>query len=474
MNLLIVDDQESVREELKEYLFQLKILPVSNEIYEAKNVSDALRVMKDEFINLVFLDIVLGTEDGFLFLENIRNYYPDTAVIIMTGYPEMKYALRAIEMHADGFLVKPINLQKLQNILLDVSKQYFKQNRDYKTQQMYYQMFEAYMHGQCMDIDFSTICREIGLIDIFKEKLAVFQIHYPITEDMGKRRKRLDEMLRNKFHECIIYSSQLGHLVILLGTNQQDDCREYLQQCLINCISGFTAGGVLRSSSYGIVNIYRMAEYAITVAESIGIKEKLFIMNDIQIREHIVRESSLQIKRLCNNKDKLRIAICDLFDKINELSLPFNGIAADFKKCGFPIASTLEESNCSSLRMRAQLMEMLFKCEEKVISEKVSQMIAYMENNYNKNITLAMTANAVNINYTYSSMVFKQEMGVSFTEYLTAIRIQKAKDLLLSTNCYTYEIGQRVGFTNDKYFIRQFKMSCGITPQEFRKMEKKT
>lgn len=466
MKVLIVDDQESVRVELREYLFQLKMLP--KQIYEASNIADAQSAISSEYIDVVFLDIVLGNDDGFQLLSYIRKNHSGVAVIIMTGYSEMKYTLRAIEMHADGFLLKPINLQKLQNILTDISQKHSEDNHDYETRQLYYQLFEAYVHDQCLDVDFSVISSKIGITDMMKDKIAVFQIRCPITEDLGKRIMKLNAMLKNRLHDCIVYSPRLSVIIILVSTDQQDSCIEYVQNCLQDCISFYTAGCAVRSHSYGISNVYRMAEYILKIATEMDIHEKIFMMNPTQVRKQIVHESALRIMRVRDNADRLRIIVCDLLDRINSLSLPIQGLEEDFAENGLLINFS-SESNYSSLRMRAQLMEALIENKTRTISDKVLQMITFMENHYAENITLAMAANAANMNYTYSSMIFKQELGVSFTEYLTAIRIEKAKALLLSTNCYTYEISQKVGFANDKYFIRQFKTSCGITPQEFRR-----
>jgi two-component system response regulator YesN len=97
--------------------------------------------------------------------------------------------------------------------------------------------------------------------------------------------------------------------------------------------------------------------------------------------------------------------------------------------------------------------------------------IKFIEANFDKDINLDMAANAASLNYSYFSHMFKEYTGESFSHYLTKIRISKAKELLSETSFMVYEIGERVGFQNDKHFMRSFKKVVGITPKEYRNSE---
>ena len=72
----------------------------------------------------------------------------------------------------------------------------------------------------------------------------------------------------------------------------------------------------------------------------------------------------------------------------------------------------------------------------------------------------------------YLSRKFKEETGITFTNYLTSCRINHAKSILVQTNQPVNEIGQQVGYPISSTFIRAFKKNEGISPTEYRKQFK--
>lgn len=92
----------------------------------------------------------------------------------------------------------------------------------------------------------------------------------------------------------------------------------------------------------------------------------------------------------------------------------------------------------------------------------------YIRNNYSKDISLDDVSRTVNISPYYFSKIFKEGAGEGFVEYLTRIRIDKAKDLLTTTGCSMKEIGSMVGYADPNYFSRTFKKNVGVTPTEYK------
>ncbi|WP_017470774.1 response regulator transcription factor [Amphibacillus jilinensis] len=102
-------------------------------------------------------------------------------------------------------------------------------------------------------------------------------------------------------------------------------------------------------------------------------------------------------------------------------------------------------------------------------SRSVKQAVAYIESSFSEEITLKKVAAHVHLNPSYLSTLFKEELNVSFTDYLTRIRIQHAKQLLLTTDLNVTEIAEKVGYHTPKYFNKVFKELEKKTPSAFRK-----
>ena len=93
---------------------------------------------------------------------------------------------------------------------------------------------------------------------------------------------------------------------------------------------------------------------------------------------------------------------------------------------------------------------------------------AYIDETYSKDISLDDISRQMNLSPYYFSKLFKEETGENFIEYLTKLRIQKAKELLVDKEKSMKEICGQVGYSDPNYFSRIFKKSVGVTPTEYR------
>lgn len=100
---------------------------------------------------------------------------------------------------------------------------------------------------------------------------------------------------------------------------------------------------------------------------------------------------------------------------------------------------------------------------------KCSQAIAYIQENYNKDLNMAVVSNYISMNYSVFSFEFKNYAGVNFVTYLKELRMKEAKKLLEETDKKIIEISQMVGYENEKHFMKLFKSICGVSPSEYRK-----
>ena len=90
------------------------------------------------------------------------------------------------------------------------------------------------------------------------------------------------------------------------------------------------------------------------------------------------------------------------------------------------------------------------------------------ENYQREDMSLNTVASQVNISPSYFSAIFSAQTGQTFVEYLTAVRLEKAKELLMCSSLRTAEIGYEVGYKDSHYFSYIFKKVVGCSPTEYK------
>lgn len=100
-------------------------------------------------------------------------------------------------------------------------------------------------------------------------------------------------------------------------------------------------------------------------------------------------------------------------------------------------------------------------------SPQVAQAMAYIAEHYASDISLESCAEFAGVSYTHMSRLFSRETGKRFAEYLSQVRIQKAKALILENRLKMKEIVAQCGFNNYNYFFKVFRELEGVTPNEF-------
>lgn len=106
--------------------------------------------------------------------------------------------------------------------------------------------------------------------------------------------------------------------------------------------------------------------------------------------------------------------------------------------------------------------------KEEQSNSAAKKAMVYIQENYSKDISLDDVSGIVNISPYYFSKIFKEETGENFIEYLTRIRIERAKELLVKSDISVKEAGIRSGYADPNYFSRIFKKQTDMTPSEYK------
>ena len=130
------------------------------------------------------------------------------------------------------------------------------------------------------------------------------------------------------------------------------------------------------------------------------------------------------------------------------------------------------------LRTRSLLLELVecFIKEDAFLQATITgtsgiqrELLAYIQEHYTEKITLSMLASEFHLSEKYISWYFKEHFNISFIQYVSHLRMTKAKDLLLTTEQSVTEIAFSCGYPSVNFFIRSFKELHGVTPLQYRK-----
>jgi len=110
--ILVVDDDESVRKGLAAVLKQK-----GHSVDTAESGKEAIRKSKAKFYNLALIDIRLPDMEGTKLLTAMKETAPKMVKIIITGYPSLQNAIEAVNKGADGYIIKPVNMESLLNMI---------------------------------------------------------------------------------------------------------------------------------------------------------------------------------------------------------------------------------------------------------------------------------------------------------------------------------------------------------------------
>jgi len=121
--ILVIDDDKSIRETLKAVLEEKGYI-----VDTAENGEGAIEKSKTKFYNLALIDIRLPDMDGVKLLTSMKETIPKMVKIILTGYPSLQNAIEAVNRGADGYVVKPFDMDNVLNTI----KEHLQRQREAK------------------------------------------------------------------------------------------------------------------------------------------------------------------------------------------------------------------------------------------------------------------------------------------------------------------------------------------------------
>ena len=157
-----------------------------------------------------------------------------------------------------------------------------------------------------------------------------------------------------------------------------------------------------------------------------------------------------------------------------ELTIPFSAVFPDSENDLIARAEQiLTPAHLDQLCLNAyQQMADVMKTRDITIEQAEQTILHYIDENL-ADINLTMLSDAAGMNQNYLSQYFKKHFGITFLDYVTKKKIEKAKDLLENSALTCKAIGESLGYHDPNTFIRSFKKLESVTPNEYRRMHKR-
>ena len=531
INMLIVDDEIIVRRGIKTAIewssYGICI------VGEAKNGKEALEKALELQPHIVVTDVRMPIMDGLEFARNLKEALPNTKIVILSGYDDFEYAKQAIRINVDEYVLKPFGSEELLNLILKLKNKILQEQHHHenalRTQSLIEEnrlllqsklilsllkeSYDDYTYiqkkAELVQLDISGPMYQVIIIDIDDQYIIMEDLPAKDSEALKKSVLNIASSVIQKHFQCAFCISEFNYFVGLINTKNNatmhiiDVCqqiKEQIQQnlkitvtlCIGNAyahikdipLSYSEALTALRQKIYqgknAIIHIKQVnvTDQKTTVSSLITPEKDLLTAlqkaDYPQIQEIIAKmlenlagnyATEAQIKNYC-----ARILLLST----NALEVMGINIRRDM---GSELNVYAHLKNYETVDDISHWMEHLFfKFIESIDhykNQKYKQIvhvaIEYISEHYTENITLKTLSEVVYVTPNYLSKVFKEETGQNFIEWLNNFRIEKAKELLKDVRYKTYEIAEKVGYSDYKHFSYNFKRYTGKSPRSYRK-----
>lgn len=529
LKLLIADDEYLVIDAIK--------MIISKNIKDIDVVATAStgRMAIEKAISLkpdiVFMDIHMPGIDGIEAIKQIKSVNSDTLFVILTAYEYFAYVKEALNLGVFEYLLKPINKNKLIETFNNISIAINKKRGDFireielkeKMNKIIPSLEAEFISNKLFNV------RTVNDIEFYQN---IFNMNlksgYAITvlfdnlNNSGKEESLKLKFEKQSFYDvfsiklkslcyCLIGSPISDRIIAYIPTDKEIDNDNIKNKSIeigkkvlgkIKGLSNLTYKiGV--GKVYDVESLGKSCNEAYIAATKTKDKELMhfedIIAADINSniypshKENIfsnsiltsnINEAKEAFKEIYvwlvniygDDIDRIKFKLIDLIFTTEKV-LPHKLKKADELKQKY-ILDILRINNKDELRI--QFMYYLSDIAIEIQNQRkgdiegiIPKVLEYLNNNYCSDISLNDAAKNVNLSYHYFSKIFKDEIGKSFTDYLTELRIEKSMELLANHNMSIKEVCQKIGYNDANYYCKSFKKITGMTPTEYKSFTNK-
>lgn len=508
MKILIVEDEVNAREGLGNLLG--KISDTYIVCGKASDGEQGLILAKEHKPDLIFTDIEMPKLNGLDMLEKIKEDAQDPYVIILSGYSDFKYAQKGIRLGVEEYLLKPITYSALKNSMEEIERKFnLKKEKDALLEEG---IPKEEILGQILLNKGKNLENCYKIIESsIKEAENMYLVNLYLRDAYEEKSElimqKIYDFMENYKIKIFYYSvlKEYNYLPIFINTTTA--FLEFIKMLKYNLLFSLRKGG-FSSITASVINLNGLAEIGSSFNKLQRLTKWAIVLgNDEVIYEELIyklkinqcnypREIENEVLKAIKNNDQARLLhsnekfisylkanVYDPIDIIDICSKYIFSILTVSKGCNndlyteFKNAGILDsiKISCTFDELKERLDYVIDKVGEKNDDEStinsliVRKAINYIKEYYSDKISLEEIANGMNITPEYLSRLFTKELGKSFSDYLKEFKIEKAKELLANKKMKIYEIAEKVGYSDSKYFCKVFKEYTGMSPKEYMK-----
>ena len=544
--LVLVDDESDVREGI---LQEIDWRTIGFEVVgTAENGKEAYDLLEKLVPDIVVTDIKMPFMDGLDLSELIRQKYPDTRIIILTGFDEFEFAQKAIRLHVDEYVLKPFSSQELVQVLVRL-----KQLMDEETSEKKNILKLKELYNESLPVlkaNFLTLLitkkldkREILEksnkleIDLYKKGFLVSVVRLDLSRlnppaeqpEAGQAEENESDGLAGDGDLALLAVLNIaGELVekhglgivfvhngdIVLISLSEDGEREAVIDKTLKALEEIrysvekhlkltvTAGiGTFSDSVNGISNSYRDACLALDYKFLLG-NNRIILISDLEPRAagkavfDELRQEALSCCIKVGAFPKVEKLIDTVFSDLSEAGASFRECRVYLMEIMISILKIAKDSdidiNCIiddnfnlfpeicrfnnlleardwMLGICTRVMNLISGSRQDNCRQIVSNAKEFTRNHFHESdLTINKVCGYLHVSPGYFSTIFKRETKTTYLAYLVQLRMDTARELLRMTELKSFEIAERIGFSDANYFSNSFKKYTGHSPSEFR------
>lgn len=479
-DILLVDDEQVVLRNLSaaldwsEYGFR--------HIHTAGSAEEAMRIMKENLIDLIILDIQMPKMSGLEMLKMIRAQYSNTHCILISAHSKFEYAREALRLNVENYLLKPIDINELHETVAHAAENIA------KTSVASHNLFERnllerWLYGRITSDELMEHSQ-------YTHYNVLLRYYYAVIVHLnGNAAGPLHSLTKRLPSHIVSYTLNINDDTGILLCGGQDISDIFIKEAAalvtavhpgIQIVCGSCAVGS-GNVSKSLADARHILEYARLAGYSGYLSFHQVEWNPFSPMQLTVLNDFLHQPQ---TKDRIRQFAVELIDNRN--SNQENMFRNLYAQVCLTLMHMLEEPDQKSLslpplsapytQMRfenavSQAIQMLNEAKQQSarnLSPIIQRVVRYIRDNLSGSISIKQFCEQTNMNPTYIGRLFKEELGMYFSEYVCVLRINKAKLLLENTAYSVSDIARQVGIFDVSYFVQCFKKQERISPMKYR------